>query len=306
MHDRRRRAAPRCHLAHDPPAPCAGGTHVLWISSTRSDGNSPRDTWLINTAASTEGLVVARILGAQRLLCGWYRCVEVQSPASSQPHASAPRDDYRDANFPLETSRQFHEFANELLRLRPPAIARGRIEVSHVSDVDKAAAPRLRRGLHAIEAPERIVLACGDDAEEKLGRCLRGWRHPAVLLQDFLRGIAFGQRRLQVGRRSEQRSLDRASVSLRPVRDDHAAGAVGGQYHGAFDLREGLIELGDPRDTRKLVADHPRHAPRIGQLILKEGLPVLRHIVAQAGDSKELLEKQARSCARSRSVRRPG
>src|SRR6476469_6081310 len=94
------------------------------------------------------------------------------------------------------------KLTEELRGPRPLAIARRRIQMADVADVDKATAPCARERLDAIDASQRIVCARCDDAGKRQAgaRC----RQPAVLLQRFERRVTGRKRRLEIGRCCEE------------------------------------------------------------------------------------------------------
>ena len=71
------------------------------------------------------------------------------------------------------------------------------------------------------------------------------------------------------------------------MHDDHTACAVRREDDRSLDLRERLIEHGDPRSAGKLVALHARNGRRLWQLLFEQGLPMLRHVVAQARNDQD-------------------
>ena len=71
--------------------------------------------------------------------------------------------------------------------------------------------------------------------------------------------------------------------------------AVCDEDDGTLDRRERAIELRDPRGARELVALHARHGARVGELRLEQRLPVLRHVIAQAGHESVTVGAGARS-----------
>ena len=72
--------------------------------------------------------------------------------------------------------------------------------------------------------------------------------------------IAVRQRRLEIGRRREQRALDRAAMPLRPVNDHHHARAVRDEDNRAFDLAAAIGRASRPR-RRRTACRSPFAAP---------------------------------------------
>ena len=81
-------------------------------------------------------------------------------------------------------------------------------------------------------------------------------------------------------------------MSLRPVHDDHAAGAVGSQNHGAIYLREavlGSLATHAAQESRAFTGTvHPVRTLRWAAP-LKDGLPVLQRGPAQPWDDENRL-----------------
>ena len=119
----------------------------------------------------------------------------------------------------------------------------------------------------------------------------KGRRHAASaasrsVAADLLRRIALGQRPLEVRRRSKQRALDRAPVSDRPMRHDHAARAMRHQNHRPLDRRRASVEASTQAAQESLSRSIRGTVARLGQLLLQHRLPVLGHMVAQPGDDQ--------------------
>jgi hypothetical protein len=114
------------------------------------------------------------------------------------------------------------------------------------------------------------------DAESAASRARRAWRG----------GIAGGHRVLEVGRRGEQRGADLAVMLGRPVDGDHHAGAMRDEDHGAIDLGQGFVQRGHACRAAQLVMLERLYRSGVGNLRLKQGLPVLGHVVAQAGNEQ--------------------
>ena len=107
------------------------------------------------------------------------------------------------------------QLADEFFGPRPFAVSGGGIEVADRADVRRAAAPRLREVGDAIEA-DPADRWCSRRRCSETAAGARGVGSQPFSLQDVLRRIAFGQRRFEIGRRREQRALDRRGDAAAP------------------------------------------------------------------------------------------
>jgi len=71
------------------------------------------------------------------------------------------------------------------------------------------------------------------------------------------------------------------------VRDHQYTGAVGHQDHLAVDAFKLALNGFDTGVQVEFVLGQWRHAANIGQALLEQGLPVLGHVVAQAGNHED-------------------
>ncbi|MNP03713.1 hypothetical protein D3C76_956070 [compost metagenome] len=65
------------------------------------------------------------------------------------------------------------------------------------------------------------------------------------------------------------------------------AGDVGDDDHGTVDLLQLVLDGVDPGGKVQLVVLQRRHGAHLGQLFGQQRLPVLGHVVAQAGNNED-------------------
>ncbi|CAD5377759.1 hypothetical protein OF001_U230011 [Pseudomonas sp. OF001] len=151
--------------------------------------------------------------------------------------------------------------------------------------VDQLATPLPGQAGHRFEAGQVIVAAGRDHARER--QRTGGKRIPAVGAQGFRGRVALRPLGVQIRRRGQQRAFDVMAVAGRPVRHHQHAGAVRYQDHRAVDLRQLALDRLDPRGAAELVGLQRRHRAHPGQAGLQQRLPVLGHMVAQAGNDQD-------------------
>lgn len=175
--------------------------------------------------------------------------------------------------------------ADELLRARPFTVAGRGVEVSDRAEIHDAAPPCPGQLGDAVEIGQGVVGARRDDAGEGQGCPWHG--QPAVLAQGLRCGVALGQRRAEVRRRRQQRARDRTPVPSRPVRDGHDPGAVGDHDDRTGDVRQHFVQGGDLGAAAQPAARQRRDGPGVGDPVGENGLPVIRHVIAQSGNDDD-------------------
>ena len=154
----------------------------------------------------------------------------------------------------------------------------------------EAAAPVAGETCGACETAQRVVGRGRDERRE--GQRLARNRYPAGGAELVDGRVAGRHRGLDVGRNGEQGADDAVvPVFLRPLHNDHAAGAMRGEDDRAVDCGQGVLQRLDAGVARKLVVLERGDAAGAGKVPLGVGLPVVRDVVAQAGD-----EEYGRGC----------
>ena len=129
-------------------------------------------------------------------------------------------------------------------------------------------------------------MAGGDQAAE--GQAGARHRQPAAGLEHLQAGVASRHGPVEVGRRGQQGATHRSCVpcGLSPMRHHDAAAAVRDDDHRLLGGGHLPLDGLDARRAIQVLAPHRRHAAHLRQARRQQCLPMLAHMVAQAGDDQ--------------------